>query len=122
MTIGDPGEDRFESRLVRQGDGRPEDFFRRVLEWVAGDLCTHYWLQRIEITRVLKFAAVTPLPGGVIQLTLTGEPGHTNAIEVSTNLVDWTWHTNLFNPKGTVQWDDTPPAGSTRQFYRALAL
>ena len=57
-----------------------------------------------------------------MQLVLTGEPGHTHAIEVSTNLVDWTRPTNLFNPTGTVQWSDTPPGDGNRRFYRALAL
>jgi hypothetical protein len=93
-----------------------------TLEWRAGELCTHYWLQRIEITRALKFTAISRQQGGVIHLMLTGEPGRTNAIEVSTNLVDWTCQTNLFSPTGTVQWDDAPPAGSNRRFYRALGL
>lgn len=93
-----------------------------TLEWIAGDQCTHYWLQRIEITRALRFTAVTRLPGGAIQLMLSGEPGHTNAVEVSTNLVHWTPHTNLLNSTGNVQWNDSPPAGINRRFYRALAL
>lgn len=93
-----------------------------TLEWFAGDLCTHYWLQRIEITRPVEFTAVTRLPGGSIQWALTGEPGRTNAIEISTNLADWTPHTNLFNPTGTVQWCESPPAGINRRFYRARVL
>lgn len=91
-----------------------------TLEWVAGDFCTHYWIQRIEITRLLKFTDLSPLPGGGMQLTLVGEPGRTNAIQVSTDLANWAPLTNLFNATGTLLWADTPPPGSNQRFYRAV--
>ena len=62
------------------------------------------------------------LPGGAVHLTLTGEPGRTNTIEVSTDLANWGPLTNLVNPTATVQWTDTLPAGSNRWFYRAIGL
>lgn len=96
-----------------------------TLEWVAGSLCTHYWVQRIEIAPKASppwFSAITPSPGGRMHLTLTGEAGLMNVIEASTDLVHWTSLTNLFNATGTVQWADTPPADSNRRFYRVLAL
>jgi hypothetical protein len=86
-------------------------------------------LDRLEITktgpsvnRALEFRGVRRLPGGAVQLTLTGELGRTNVIEVSADLANWTALTNLVNATGTVQWTDTLSAGTNRRFYRAVVL
>lgn len=51
---------------------------------------------------------------------LQGAPG-TYAIEVSTNLQQWTTVTNFLFPGGSVSFTDTAVGGAPRRFYRARA-
>lgn len=96
-----------------------------VIAWAAGDLCSHYWIQRIEILpkpQPLRFENPLALPDGSVQLTLTGRGGLTNVIEVSTNLSDWGLLTNLYNATGTIQWIDESAGTVSQRFYRAFEL
>ncbi len=58
---------------------------------------------------------------GAVELTLTGSPAHSCAIEISTNLTDWTTLTNLANPTGLTLFSDRVLTQS-RRFYRARVL
>lgn len=96
-----------------------------TLDWMADDLCTYYWIQRVELTRVPvtpRIESLTRTWPGRVELRITGEAGHTHQIEVSTNLVDWSAVTNLMNPTGTLLWSQDTPAGDARRFYRILQL
>ena len=51
---------------------------------------------------------------------LQGAPG-TYAMDVSTNLQQWTTVTNFLSPGGSVSFTDTTVGGAPRRFYRARA-
>jgi hypothetical protein len=58
--------------------------------------------------------------GSNLQLEILAFPGETYAIDVSTNLVDWTpVTTRTADPEGTMTWDDPGPAPLKARFYRA---
>ena len=53
-----------------------------------------------------------------MQLNLCGDIGQSYDIEVSTDLVNWTWWTNQFNSNGTMCIFDCA-TNSPQKFYRA---
>jgi len=55
---------------------------------------------------------------GTMHLSIGGDVGETYTIEVSTNLVNWTWWTNQFNSNGTISIFDCA-TNSPQKFYRA---
>ena len=57
---------------------------------------------------------------GSMQLQLWGAAGRSYAIEISTNLANWTPWTNQFNTNGTFNVVDTNAANCLRRFYRAV--
>jgi hypothetical protein len=56
---------------------------------------------------------------GAMRLQIQAVAGHTYQIDVSTNLVDWTFWTNQFTTNGTIQVLDTDATNYSRRFYRA---
>jgi hypothetical protein len=95
-----------------------------TLEWMADDLCTHYWIQRVELMPVdpPRINSIQRTSGGQVQLFISAPAGTTNAIEVSTNLTTWSGVTNLVSGTTTLTWqDEAPPPGNCR-FYRVLTL
>ena len=57
-------------------------------------------------------------PDGRLPLTLTGISGRNYAIDVSTNLINWSTLTTFSNFIGIEEFIEVPPAGSDRRFYR----
>jgi len=68
----------------------------------------------------LQFASISALPDGKMSLGLTGDPGFSVQLQISTNLTDWSVLTNLANPTGTLGFTNEPPTGALYQFFRAL--
>ena len=65
---------------------------------------------------------VVALPAsGVAQISLSGEPGQTYAIQASTNLTDWTTITNLTLAGSSGAFEDLLGPSGYRRFYRAMA-
>ena len=60
---------------------------------------------------------VVRLPGNLIQLNGSGDPG-TYTMECSSNLVNWLTQTSFYSGSGTFQWVDGT-TNSPRRFYRA---
>ena len=54
------------------------------------------------------------------QLTITGAPGGTCVIQVSSDLKHWKELSNVFNESGSFQFDDTMATGVTARFYRVI--
>jgi hypothetical protein len=54
-----------------------------------------------------------------MQINLCGGIGQSYDIEVSTDLVNWTWWTNQFNSNGTISIPDCGATNYPTQFYRA---
>jgi hypothetical protein len=82
--------------------------------------------------RILANGEVVPNSGGPLpasmaltrqtegmQVRLQGEAGRSYSIEVSSNLVNWTPWTNVFNSKGTMCVTDTDSTNCPVRFYRA---
>jgi hypothetical protein len=67
-----------------------------------------------------KFEAVETLPDKSTQITLSGEPGLTYAIHVSSNLSTWSHLTNLLNVNGTLSFVDGQSVNLPQRFYRAV--
>lgn len=57
---------------------------------------------------------------GAMQVQLHGAAGRSYAIEVSSNLVDWTPWTNQFNTNGTFTLPDDNATNCPQRFYRAM--
>lgn len=97
-----------------------------TLEWVAGPLCTHYWLQRIEFTplpppSLPTITGLERLAGG-FRLRFTGEPGKTHTVETSTNLVHWVQVTNMVMNTGGEMTRDDEDTVAPQRFYRLSTL
>lgn len=56
---------------------------------------------------------------GTVQVQLQGAAGRSYAIEVSSNLVNWTFWTNEFNTNGTCTFFDDGASKNPQLFYRA---
>jgi hypothetical protein len=54
-----------------------------------------------------------------MQLKLCGDIGRNYDIEVSADLVNWTWWTNQFNSNGTISIPDCEATNYSQRFYRA---
>jgi hypothetical protein len=59
---------------------------------------------------------------GAMQVAIRGEIGRRYAIEVSTNLLQWTWWTNQLNIDGMLFITDCSAANCPVRFYRAMLL
>jgi hypothetical protein len=95
-----------------------------TLEWVAGELCTHHWIQRIDLTPIDPQPVISSFhrnAAGEMQLEITAQPGRTNVIEFSEDLRNWSVMTNLLNQTGTLLWT-RPVTASGSGFYRVLEL
>jgi len=62
----------------------------------------------------------SPQPGGQILLQLTGQPGVSYVLQNSTNLTSWTSVTTNAQTGASLTFTNPVPAGSARQFWRAL--
>jgi hypothetical protein len=93
-----------------------------VIEWDAGDLCTTYWIQRLEITPVelpTRFDPIRLLRSGAAELTFRGTPGRAWTIEASEDLATWTTLTNAPPSTGTLVIRDDEAKYLRQRFYRA---
>jgi alpha-L-arabinofuranosidase len=61
------------------------------------------------------------LSGGVIGFQISGDAGPDYAVQVSTNLIDWSLQFITNSPAMPFQWTDTNPAALPVQFYRIKA-
>jgi hypothetical protein len=77
-------------------------------------------LSQVQPPVVPQFGAVRLVPGGGVQLTLTGGVGQTYNVEASTNLVNWVAVTNLVLSTGTGQFTDYSATNCPQRFYRAV--
>jgi hypothetical protein len=77
-------------------------------------------LSQVQPPVVPQFGAVTLVPGGGVQFTLTGGVGQTYNVEASTNLVSWVAVTNLVLSTGTGQFTDYSATNCPQRFYRAV--
>ena len=62
----------------------------------------------------------SPQPGGQILLQLTGQPGVSYVLQNSTNMTSWTSVTTNAQIGASLTFTNPVPAGSARQFWRAL--
>ena len=60
--------------------------------------------------------------GGQVQLQFTGFDGYPYAIQVSSNLVDWTSVSTNYPSQGIFQFLDMPPRDLPQRFYRSVLL
>ncbi len=70
------------------------------------------------LSRQVRFDSVAQAADGTTELSLTGEPGLTYAIDASADFVNWTALTNIVNPAGQFGFIDGS-ARSARKYYRA---
>jgi chitodextrinase len=82
----------------------------------------------VTLSASVQFAVVRPgisssqlLPNGSFSLAAPGSVGRTNTVHVSSDLVTWTFLTNLVNTSGTVTLVDPEAAIVGRRFYRVWA-
>jgi hypothetical protein len=60
--------------------------------------------------------------GGACNFILTGTPGATLAVEVSTNLVNWSVVDYVVNASGAMAFEDASAGSSGQRFYRARTI
>jgi GH35 family endo-1,4-beta-xylanase len=61
-------------------------------------------------------------PDGKFAFQLSGNAGHTNQIQISTTLADWSLLTNVFNASGTLSFTNPSPATQLQLYFRAREL
>ena len=91
-----------------------------VVSNVAGVATSSNALLTVTQPTPPQIDSITLLPGGEIQLHISGAPGH-YAIEASTNLVDWTELTNLITTEAAFDYVDVE-TNLTQRIYRAHLL
>ena len=67
-----------------------------------------------------QFESIALLPGQGVRLVLSGGPGNSYALEMSSNLVTWIPLTNLIAPAGTFEFEDRSGLDAPQRFYRAV--
>ena len=83
----------------------------------SGATCDYLTLKYALETRL---DSCRRLSGGAFEFRLSGEPGRSYQIQVSTNLSNWTSSCVATNSSGTVMCQDAAATNSARRFYRAL--
>jgi hypothetical protein len=76
-------------------------------------------MQIIPAVEPVQCESVSQLPDGRIQIMGSGNPGSTNLIQRSTNLVDWTTVNSFLNTNGSWRFFDDPTQSGEQSFYRA---
>ncbi len=87
------------------------------LDWIAGDICSFYWIKRIEaVSRESspRFAVPALRPNGRMDLVIEGEPGVRYVLEGSSDLRTWQTEGTL-----TSKEPFEIRADSKLRFYRA---
>jgi hypothetical protein len=69
----------------------------------------------------LRFESVDVPAQNQVSLVLSGPPGGSITILVSSNLVNWATLTNLVNATGTLEFTDTSTTNVPQRFYRATS-
>jgi hypothetical protein len=64
--------------------------------------------------------AISPLPNGAIEVTLTGVAGQTYAIQFSSDLKNWSDLTNIILTNSAGSFTDPAAADNKQRFYRGL--
>jgi hypothetical protein len=93
-----------------------------TIRWVAGSLCTHYWLQRIELSPVvvpLKFKAIRPDGYGGLVISLVGPTGGTCIVEASTDMKSWSEMARITNWQGATDISVGVSPSEPVKFFRA---
>ncbi len=57
---------------------------------------------------------------GLFSAQIVGDTGVTNTVEVSTNLLDWSFLKLVLQTNAVTSFIDSPPPGTTNYFYRAV--
>jgi hypothetical protein len=70
----------------------------------------------------LEFRSVERLSESAVRLTLAGNPGARYAIEVSSNMTDWSPLVTVTNLAGTVEYTDSTATQPSNLFYRAYLV
>jgi hypothetical protein len=76
------------------------------------------WLT-VQLPVPLVFQSIQRLPGGSVQLTISGEAGTGFWLDAASSQLTWLEVTNLFNTNGTVLFTDEAATNLDRRFYRA---
>jgi hypothetical protein len=74
------------------------------------------FLQVVVPARLLEMEV---LGDGSAKMKLSGNTNRSYAVEVSSNLMNWTTLTNLFYTNGLMPFIDATTAGANQRFYRA---
>ncbi len=86
----------------------------------VGSIQNAYMVQVLKyFSRPVRFDSVVLQSDQSVQMNLTGEPGLTYTMEVSTDFANWSTATNIFNANGTFGFLDDARSGE-RKFYRAV--
>ena len=67
-----------------------------------------------------SLSAIRLLPGRSVELKLTGQPGRSYDVQVSTNLAAWAFLTNITQTESVTAFVDTTAANLSARFYRVV--
>jgi hypothetical protein len=77
--------------------------------------------QLLPLLRADSFGSIAPVNGQTI-VQFTGYDGHTYAIEVSSDLINWTGISTNYPVNGTFDFTNLPPVRANQRFYRSMLL
>jgi GH25 family lysozyme M1 (1,4-beta-N-acetylmuramidase) len=86
---------------------------------IAGFLSSSNALLSILTAAPAQFQALSMQPDASLQLRITGDPGATYYVQVSTNLVDWSPLTNVTLSVDSFDFSPTDSSSYDRRFFRA---
>jgi hypothetical protein len=112
------GTDSSYTRLNLQGGDAGN--YSVLITNLAGSIASMDAALLIVLPQPLTFNSVTLLPGGWLQLLLSGAPG-VYTLQTSSNLTDWDFAASLTNVSGTVEFTDEPVTNQVQRYFRALS-
>ena len=74
----------------------------------------------LSTSSLLAIISVVQLPDGTIRFDVIDDPGRTNRVEGSTNLVNWVPLTPFIQTTGSIRFIDPESTNFTHRFYRAV--
>ena len=93
----------------------------RLASSMNDEACEAIPAQLLTLLRPDSLGAVSQA-GGTLQIQFSGSDGYAYVVQTSSNLLDWTPVSTNYPANGAFNFEDSPPPGSPRRFYRSALL
>jgi uncharacterized delta-60 repeat protein len=94
---------------------------------IGGSFTSVNGVSRTGLARLMgatpcRFQSIARAPGNGVEMTLTGEPYQPYALQVSSDLMQWSMLATNSSPSGAFSFFDSMTSSFTQRYYRAVLL